>query len=211
MDKKLIKPILIIGSIAALALIAWVIWNESYVKKLPTIEIIVAPKSSSIKINDKKGRHGLNYLQPGEYTVDISKDGFETQTKVVNLEQDGKERINLFLIPNREDTMNWYSDNPDDAKLTENINSLIYIEETNRYREENPIIDILPVYEDNFTIKSISTTSSNKPIISVEIYTRERTSPQTEQSYRDEAMTYLKSLKESDGIDISKYYIRFEN
>lgn len=45
------------------------------------LELVVAPKTAEIKIDGKPVRHGKNYVTPGEHTVDISQNHFQT-TKV---------------------------------------------------------------------------------------------------------------------------------
>ena len=73
----------------------------------------------------------------------------------------------------------------------------------------DPIFTALPKETLDYAIRAEM--SADQPIVTITILTSSIDDENSIASKRDGAMNYLKSLKESENIDISKYYIKFKN
>lgn len=89
-------------------------------KKNATIIIQFAPKSARAFINHKQARE-TNRVAPGEYTITVTRDGFDSYEEKISLTKDSERIIYAVLTPNTDETRFWYENNKEDANLRERI------------------------------------------------------------------------------------------
>ncbi|OYW86336.1 hypothetical protein B7Z17_00605 [Candidatus Saccharibacteria bacterium 32-49-10] len=112
MSRRVILLIIIGLGLVVIPLLIWGITSVSQFGKV-NIPVAVAPNDAEVKVGDQtfKNRRSIN-LEPGEYQVTVSKDGFETaSTKlIVDTERKGTAII-APLLPVSEAAIEWYRQN----------------------------------------------------------------------------------------------------
>lgn len=136
------KKLLIILLILAGATGAAIVMRQQNLSA--TLEIEVAPTDSTITLDGKRVREGVAKIKPGEHTLVFSRDGFETQTKVLQVSDGKQEYIGVILQSNSPRTANWYESNPKDAKKAEGIASRAFDARSQAKTQSMPILKELP-------------------------------------------------------------------
>ena len=110
------------------------------------LEIMVAPMISKVKLGDMEFPPSGNFkMKPGEYTVEIEAEGFETKTGKISLKADTKSELSLYLISNSESTANWYETHAGDALIVGEIENAEALKRVNALLEKEPVLKQLPV------------------------------------------------------------------
>lgn len=122
--KRRQRLIAIASIVFVLFAIAAVILAIIDAQKTAKIDILVAPSSAKIKIDNTKFKtSGTSKYYPGEYTVVISAQGFETTETTIKLEKDQTTNLYLYLQPDSEN-QDFYKEHPAEATLVQRINDL---------------------------------------------------------------------------------------
>ncbi len=121
-----------------------------------TLSIMVAPSIVSVEVGDLNfGASGEYKMMPGEYSVKISAEGFETKTGKITLRADETSNLHLYLNPNDSLTMNWYETHAEDALIVGEIQSAEMTAKVNKLLEKEPALLKLPLtveyYSDDFS------------------------------------------------------------
>jgi hypothetical protein len=154
------------------------------------IQVLADPASSSVTINDRRAATGKNGVNPGTYTVTISKAGFASQSQTVSVSLNQTVLVGIVLTSNSPTTQNWYSSHQKDQQLQDAIGSQVTDYEAQVSSQKNPFINQLPItYGDGqggfITISlGVSTTLSNGAAVNINA-----ASPELRQS----ALTYLRT------------------
>lgn len=93
MTEKSKKILIISFAIIFILLVLFFALRLIYISDKININIYVVPNDSKIILNEKSYKNGDNYIYPGKYSLTISKDGFETINKNVELTKDGDQII----------------------------------------------------------------------------------------------------------------------
>jgi len=148
---------LVVGGVlfVLLTIIITISWLSD-AKKTATIDIAVAPKSSSIRIGDKSYKNGEEHkIEPGKYNVVISMDGFKTHTEELVIEAEEIKRLYVSLEFLEGDVWEWYARHPGEDEFSMKIGGFNNTVEMERNLEQNPIMAHLPF---NSTFYSIDAT-----------------------------------------------------
>lgn len=141
---KKINPIIAIVVSVSVFIIAIIIVFIFNLSNNSSIEILVAPESAVVKINNKTYKNGTHKLPSGTYTVNISKDGFTSKEVEVQLVQ-GETTILSVCLTESDNSNNWYNSHSDDRQLCTKIGD----EEAARIEaniiEQYPISTIIPI------------------------------------------------------------------
>jgi uncharacterized membrane protein len=108
------------------------------------INLLIAPASATITIDDKEYKNGIHEISSGKHIITISKWGFETQTEEIEITP--KETYiyyNYLLPPNG--LMTWYTEHEDDSLLLESIIPALTQKELKQLQEKYPLIKHLPI------------------------------------------------------------------
>ncbi|MBR3252708.1 carboxypeptidase regulatory-like domain-containing protein [Candidatus Saccharibacteria bacterium] len=150
--------VLIGVSISAFVLIlaislGFLIYGAIYSAK---VNIMVAPSTAVVRIGD--GEYPVSgefAMQPGEYAVEVSAEGFATKTGKLVLKDGETVGLNLYLESNNESTKNWYEENAGDALIVGEIQNAEEMKKVNVLLEKEPVLKQLPVtveyYSDDYS------------------------------------------------------------
>ncbi len=156
MDQELIyknrKKIIIIATCIIMAILAisaaFIVEN---ILNSATLNIMVAPTNAKVLINGREySSEGEYKIRPGEYTAEISADGFIARTENFTVEDGGMEKLWLFLDP-EDGNPNWFYDNPRDGLIVGAIREVYTLDAISQLQEANPILNDLPVDVDFYT------------------------------------------------------------
>ena len=116
------------------------------------ISIVVAPSIAKVKIGDREfsSSEEIN-IQPGEYAVSVSADGFETKTGQLVAKADETSNVHLYLVSSRSDTANWYDEHESDALIMGEIKSWERLKEIDALIEKEPVLGQLPLTVEYYT------------------------------------------------------------
>ena len=110
------------------------------------VSVMVAPSIATVKIGDNTyNAFGEHSLQPGEYTVEVSADGFETKTGKLVAQADQTVKLNLYLDSNSPETADWYEKNSGDALIVGEIQNNEMLEKVDEIMQREPVLSSLPL------------------------------------------------------------------
>ncbi len=203
MIKDVIKQYkLAFGALALLllGLIAFGLYTTITRSGKEPLTVYLVPTDAKLSVSGKEMKTGETYLTPGKYTIEASRDGYETEKREVTIGQPNKVDIDVALNPITES-----------AKKQQEIDNQLYLDYESRagvrasqegedFTAENPITGDLPFRSLLFTIGYRADTSdpSGKSII-IEI--------DAASGYRAAAINKISEL----GYDPSNYKITFRN
>lgn len=201
-DKKKIRAV--IASVVAAIVIIVVIALVNIIPKLGKVEVYVgyAPFVSSVKLNGEEVKNNSKtFLEEGEYTVDVSYDGFESFNGKVTVDKNTT-AIYGNIVAQTEAAEKIAKEHLDDYLMIEGY----FAEESAKEGEEEvkkwPIISVLPITNALYKIGYVISEDSE---ITLTI--------ETINTYIDTAVSKLKNA--ANGVDdLAKYKIEisgFEN
>ena len=134
--------------------VGFVVWQSINSSKYSSsIRIEVAPtKGSKILINGKGIREGITKVSPGKYLIEFSHPGFNSESREVHVGEKENYYVGAALQSISDKTVNWYSDNPDDAKKAEGISSGNFDQLNKNRLKKLPLIEQLPLIDLNYRI-----------------------------------------------------------
>ena len=112
--------------------------------KSSTLEILVAPESATITLNDKEIKNGIYHLYPGDYEIIIKKENFESKTFNIKLEKNETKKLYTYLLE-KDGSYSWYINNRSDALLLNKIGAYESSISSSSYLESYPISKVLPI------------------------------------------------------------------
>ena len=111
------------------------------------VEILVAPASATVKIDDKNYDNGTFRIPVGEHSVYIEKEGFISQEFTINTMTTNK--IYAYLKQS-DDSLSWYYDHESDALLLTKIGDFLSDQEAKKFNALHSIIEHLPIVYANY-------------------------------------------------------------
>jgi hypothetical protein len=118
-----------------------------------SVKLIVAPSDAKIKIGEKVARPGDTVrLEPGDYTVIITRTGFFSYAEEVTLAEGDEKAVFTALESSDESTANWYLEHPEDDSIAAGVVSEKVNQESEEYVKKYPIASALPIFEDFYRI-----------------------------------------------------------
>lgn len=116
------------------------------------VDIMVAPSTAVVKIGDNEYPvSGEFSMQPGEYVVEVSADGFATKTGKLTMKDGETVDLRLFLESNNESTAKWYEENAGDALIVGEIKNAEEMKKVNALLEKEPALKDFPVTVEYFS------------------------------------------------------------
>lgn len=162
------------------------------------VVVSVVPRDSEVLIGSDKKGNGTHYLKPGTYTVEVKKNGFQTQKRTI-IVSDNKDQnvVAVSLGPNSPEAKKWAEDNSDEYKKNEEFGAIEADVNGKYFSSLHPITKQLPFVDPYFTISYIANPDMT---ITLRIDTP---SPR----YRYYAIAKLRSL----GYDPADFAIQFKD
>lgn len=108
------------------------------------ISLNTAPVSATITINGQEFSNGVYEIEPGEYKIEIKKDGFESKTDNIIIKPH-KTNVYYGYIVNKTDGMNYFERNQTDLDVLSHINTDEVKSFQNNYQNKLKVRDILPI------------------------------------------------------------------
>jgi len=112
-----------------------------------TIITEVTPSDATIVINNTTVTEGEISVSPGNYNVEIKRDGFNTQTRSLTVKEDETAKVAVSLDPSGPEASQYYQNNPEEARKAEGIGGQISVSRGEAKIQETPIIRQLPRVE----------------------------------------------------------------
>jgi hypothetical protein len=140
--------LLAVAAFVLIVTVALVLWFID-LKKTASVDILVAPTAATVKVGYKNYRNGSHRLEPGEYNVSISMDGFKTHTQKLSVKD--KDKLELYVALERTDGgLDWYADRPEEDAVYTAIADKNYEKQANIFAEKYPIVKVLPIRFANY-------------------------------------------------------------
>ncbi len=140
-----------VGSLVLVLLISlgFLVYGRIFSAK---VSIVVAPSIAKVKIGDREFSSSEEFnIQPGEYTVSVSADGFEARTGKLVAKADEISNVHLYLVPSSAETENWYNEHDSDALIMGEIKSWERLKEIDELVEKEPVLANLPLTVEYYT------------------------------------------------------------
>lgn len=193
--------LVIAGAITLVAVggIYWLYQNSNQGDKTATITVTAAPSDSGVKINGGSAQLGANSVSPGRYVVTISRSGFASVTKTIDVASGQNALVGFALAPNSSKTADWYQTHPDDTAIAQKITDPKYNSSIAVVKNPQPFTDLLPYVAGGFEFtvaEDPDPDNINNPLIWIEGDT-----PQAQQ----DALTWIKN----QGYDPSKMNLKY--
>ena len=173
--------------------VANMIWGKTY---SATLDLMIAPSDSKILVNGELMKTGEHRVKPGEYKIEVSRDGFESEVESVSLGEGETKTVLMALTPNDPSTMDWYDTHEEDATIADGVASQMYMEYAEEMTEEYDIVEDLPANTYSYIVGYGDCSDDGGPDFCVVI--------KAEFGYRDEAVKYLQNT----GKDMAKYRVK---
>jgi len=187
---------LIVGIIFAIVVIYSLITLFSRIGKVATT-IQFAPYTATVTINGEKvDNKSTKYLIPGEYTIVVEAEHFETFTNTVTISKDYHYMVGILNAADDEGA-NYQSTHAFEFAEVEGLVGVAMNAEGAVRKKNHPILNYLPINNSLFSISYEYDTDNVTPIISVK----------TTALYLDDAVAKLKTLK---NVDLTSYEIVFK-
>lgn len=163
-----------------------------------SVDIAVVPSDATIHIGDTSITNKQSvYLKPGDYSITVSKDGFESTTQKITVSEDTTAHIIAALYPVSSDATAWYNAHQDDYYKLEGIAGTVANEAGQEFINKYPITGSLPIQKATYLIGYKKTDNQKNIIITITAY----------EGYRESALQEIRNL----GFDPSNYTIEFND
>jgi len=201
-----IKISIIFGSFIAIIILISLIWWFLNKDKTSTLEILVAPSSANILINNKKYTNGTYKIKPGNYTVNITKDNFNTYSSDIILSKNQTTQVYQGLKQS-DGSNNWYLEHKEDDIILSAIGGKAADETQQNLASKNPILQYIPYTEDSNGVKYKIDAQITNNDLEYLIISFNTCSAQSIETYKTEALNWIKTK----GIDPSIYNIKYSD
>lgn len=144
-------PIIFI-SLAILAFVSLILFITAInLTPKKQVEILIAPASATIEIDDKKYENGTYSFEVKDHQIRITKDGFSS--KEYSFNPDNTDKIYDYLEQS-DGSFSWYLNHESDALLLTQIGSYTASNEAQQFASTYSVISKLPIvyanYDENY-------------------------------------------------------------
>lgn len=198
MDRKITLGIA--AGVIGFIFIALIWWGIAKLNEVKTgIEFIVVPDEITVVVNSREFR--VNYeskqkFEPGEHKLEFRRDGFETKSETVLINEGEVIQVYVLLDPvtaEARDILNQAIYRP----RIERISGFIVNQGAKEFEQEYPFLNNLPITDKYFSIKTCTDESGELKICAYMVINN------TLQRNR------AKNAATTAGIDIKKYPLNF--
>lgn len=180
------------------AVIFWVI----EMPKTAVIEIAVAPSNATIEIGGRRYRNGTHKIIPGDYSVKITKEGFNNFYNEFTIKEGETRKITVCLSGDASEE--WLKKHPEDDKICRAAAEL----GSEQWKKENLVSDIYKVtpyhsYEDGFNIDAYKD-DDGKDVVTITLLSCKEA---RREALKENAINYLKKRN----VEVEKYNITYKN
>ncbi len=218
-NNKLKKYGLILLAILLVLGISWIsyksfVFQYSVAPSNKTMTSIGPDITINFNMDINKSTIKIEYDESIFHQLDVSDKSIKLST--LNRETDETSTTIKVVYIENEDRSQTISEKNIDITITEfDVNSISKSQEEglinnqDKQHERDPIYNVLPKETLDYTINAQE--SAGKTIVTIYVITASVDTQEDIQNKRNSALEFLKELKESDGIDIDNYFIKYEN
>ncbi|HMI09103.1 MAG TPA: PEGA domain-containing protein [Candidatus Saccharimonadales bacterium] len=142
---KNLKIVLVFAGIVLLSIVGYFIYTTIINQGKVAVNIVAAPSSASITLNDEKISPGTVYLKAGQYKIKATKEGFADFSSTVSIiDKLEGQSIPIPLTPVSDEANKWATDNQDAYTEVESKAGESAQKQGESFREKNPIVKQLP-------------------------------------------------------------------
>lgn len=189
-----IIAVLILGLIGYAAYIA-----ISRAGKEP-VSVYLIPNDATLTIGDQQYRAGTAYIKPGTYDITATRDGFESYSDTITIDQQNTAAVDISMTPVTEEAIRWAEENEDLYSAFQARTGERAGEFGQQIREQFPIASKLPfknyIYSIGHRLKNIDNPSEGIIIVISTIT-----------GYREAALDKIREL----GFEPTDYEIEFND
>jgi hypothetical protein len=162
------KPATIILIALLVALIAIAVGRAIYLKiNNATLKVVVAPADAKVLVGSKRYKNGEHRIKPGEYSVSVTREGFEDYTETLKIEENGYGEI--YLCMDNTDGVDWYSNNEQYAHLCDVANEHLYdVEMAEKFSDKVFSVTPFHSYDKGFNIDAQLNDETGEITITIE-------------------------------------------
>lgn len=186
---------IIVGCVALVFVIVIIVAIRAFIESnQPRIDLLYTPESAVVTLDGKIVESGEIVLPAGAHEIKAEKFGFESEEVTVEAEWGEATPVYIVMSPNTDESSDWYIKNEEDGRIVEGITGYRNESESDEMMQQYPILNKLPIYEDDFYIYH---QACDEPICIL---------IDTNEDYYDEAIKYF---REELDDDIGKYRFVF--
>lgn len=199
-NKTKVSIIFVIGALILLPLLAYLTYTSETRSDKIAVQVSVLPEDAEVVVNDIDTRNSRTvYLDPGEYIVSATRDGFSSYTETHRINEQ-ENVIDFILLPESQEADDYISQNEDLYLAFEDRSGERAVQDGIRFSDTNPITRDLPYSTFFFTIGyRLDPSDPSEESIIVEIDAGE--------GYKNTALQHLRNL----GYNPTEYNINFRN
>lgn len=150
--RKLIKVVVVLLTLGALFFFLYKPANSFLHKGEAELEIEVIPADSTITINGESVKAGTVFVNPGSHKVEVTKEGFLTESRSIEVFQDNTAKVYITLAADSADAQKFYRDNPKLQIKSEEYGSITADQIQSSISSNYPIIKQLPYISADFRV-----------------------------------------------------------
>lgn len=136
-----------------LGVVVWIMVIVVAVRPAANFDLRVAPSTAKILLDSKRVSPGVRYLKPGSHSIKVSLDGFSSKTIAFTTKQGEKPRQATILLESNSTTGDTYlTNNPDQAKLLEDLGGTLFSSNSQAITKLYPILSLLPYSGNGFEV-----------------------------------------------------------
>ena len=144
-EDKIIKVAGILSAICLVIILALIITGNINASTGRTfLSLNVAPVDAKIVIDGKEYANGVYELPAGEYSAEISKDGFEKKNANIKV-NGGTTTVYYDYILNKKEGLDYFKRNATDIAILSRVNNEEVEAFVNTYNQQKAVLDKLPL------------------------------------------------------------------
>ncbi len=146
------KKIIILGILLIVVIISvpMIFTKISHTGKY-SVDLVVAPKTAAVLVNNIKASHGVNYFEPGLYAVSASHAEFAPLDLELVVNKGENQPFTIMLTPTTDKGWEIARNDPSFLEL-EKVAGELAAQQGDTFRETNPIVNHLPYRSGLFNI-----------------------------------------------------------
>lgn len=139
-----IRGLLIIVGGLSFLIVGYLITSGSHDLPQGQLKIELAPSEARVFIDGISANAGEKTIDIGTHKIRITMPGFTSYERTVNITQSVEVYVGIILNSSSTDTKDWFTNHPDDQKITESINDQLSDSQAQEVARKYPIFNRLP-------------------------------------------------------------------
>ena len=147
--------IVLSGLAVTILIIIWAVVSYAHHQTYSgQLKLAIAPSDSQVEVNGQKVAATATVdVKPGFTTVNVSRSGFTSQKKTVEVAKNKTVSVFVALISNDVSTADWYTKHPSDQTTLERITGQQYTQQSTQAVAQVPVIKELPFIGAGFSYR----------------------------------------------------------